>query len=164
MNRTDQQPATPTDGTSQDNVRYVAPGGFTRRVFNPLVALLTRAGVSISGSRVLTVVGRTSGQPRSVPVNVLTHDGHRYLVAPRGNTEWVRNLRAAQGRASIRSGRRAETIHTTEVADGDKTPVLRAYLDRWGWEVGQFFDDLDASSSDEALAEAAPGFPVFRIG
>lgn len=162
MNDTTTPQTTTTGGSTADD-RYVAPGRFTRRVFNPLVGLLTRAGISISGSRVLTVVGRTSGEPRSVPVNVLSHDGDRYLVAPRGNTEWVRNLRAAQGRATIRSGRRTEEIRTTEVDDADKVPVLRSYLDRWGWEVGQFFENLDASSTDEDLASAAPGFPVFRI-
>lgn len=149
-----------SDGSAS---RYVAPGGFTRRVFNPLVALLTRAGVSLFGSRVLTVAGRRSGEPRSVPVNLLTHGGDRYLVAPRGNTQWVRNIRAAGGHASLRRGRRSEEIVAVELDDADKTPVLRAYLDRWGWEVGQFFDDIDAESTDDELAAAAPGFPVFRV-
>ena len=72
---------------------YRRPGWFTRNVFNPRVAVATRAGLSIWGSRILQVRGRTSGQVRETPVNLLTFDGQRYLVAPRGVTEWVRNLR-----------------------------------------------------------------------
>ena len=65
---------------------YRAPGWFTRNVFNRLVAFLTRQGISVLGSRVLAVKGRTSGQWRTTPVNPLTHDGRRYLVAARGET------------------------------------------------------------------------------
>ncbi len=142
--------------------RYVAPGWFTRRVFNPSVAFLTRSGLSVAGSRVLTVTGRTTGEPRSTVLNVLTLGGERYLVAPRGHTAWVRNLRAA-GTGTLRVGRRVEPIAAIELADEEKAPVLRAYLDRWGWEVGAFFDDLDRDSDDEALLAAASGFPVFRV-
>jgi deazaflavin-dependent oxidoreductase (nitroreductase family) len=138
------------------------PGWFTRRVFNPTVARLTRLGFSIAGSRVLEVRGRKSGQPRRTPVNLLTLDGERYLVAPRGRTQWVRNLQVA-GEGELRVGRRVETFTATEVADADKGPVLRAYLDRWGWEVGRFFDDLSKDSDDAAVAAVAPDFPVFRI-
>ena len=74
---------------------YQRPGWFTSHVFNPVVAALTRAGISVWGSRVLEVRGRKSGEPRRNPVNLLTVDGKRYLVAPRGHTQWVRNLRAS---------------------------------------------------------------------
>ncbi|MGZ4607911.1 MAG: nitroreductase/quinone reductase family protein, partial [Blastococcus sp.] len=74
---------------------YRAPGWFTRNVFNRAVAFLTRHGVSIVGSRVLAVRGRTSGEWRTTPVNLLDHQGRRYLVSPRGEGQWVRNLRAA---------------------------------------------------------------------
>ena len=89
-------------------------------------------------------------------------DGERYLVAPRGRTQWVRNLQVA-GEGELRVGRRVETFPATEVADADKGPILRAYLDRWGWEVGRFFDDLSKDSDDAAVAAVAPDFPVFRI-
>ena len=82
----------PTDPTA----RYLEVGGFTDKVFNPLVAWLTRRGLSLWGSRVLEVRGRTTGAWRSNPVNLLTHDGVDYLVAPRGRTQWVRNLRVAR--------------------------------------------------------------------
>jgi deazaflavin-dependent oxidoreductase (nitroreductase family) len=141
--------------------RYIEPG---RRdhAFNRVVAMLTRAGVSVWGSRVLYVRGRTSGQWRSTPVNVLTHEGARYLVAPRGQTQWVRNLRAAGG-GELRLGRRVEPFTATELSTPDKAPVLRAYLKRWKFEVGMFFDGVGADASDAQLAAIATGYPVFRI-
>ena len=108
---------------------YRAPGWFTRNVFNQLVAFLTRQGISVRLA-VLAVKGRTSGQWRTTPVNLLTHDGRRYLVAARGETQWVRNLRAS-GTGELRVGRRAESFRGTELTDDEKVPVLRAYLKRW---------------------------------
>src|SRR5688500_5374 len=144
--------------------RYLAPDWFSRRIFNPAVARLTRWGISLKGSRILEVRGRTSGETRSTVVNLLTVDGVRYLVAPRGETQWVRNIRADEGRGTLRLGRHAEEFRATEVADDDKAPILRAYLQQWAWEVGRFFDGLTAKSPDADLATAAPGFPVFRVG
>jgi deazaflavin-dependent oxidoreductase (nitroreductase family) len=143
--------------------RYVAPDWFTRRVFNPLVAFSTRRGLSLKGTRILDVRGRRSGETRSTVVNLLTVDGTRYLVAPRGETDWVRNLRAAGGAAALRVGRRREEIAASEVGDAEKGPILRAYLQAWAWEVGKFFEGLSADSSDAELADAATKFPVFRL-
>jgi hypothetical protein len=143
--------------------RYVKPKSATH-VFNDAVARLARMGVSVYGSRILYVRGRTSGAWRSTPVNPMTLDGVRYLVAPRGNTQWVRNLRAADGNGELRLGRRVERFHATELADDSKPAVLRVYLKRWKWEVGAFFEaGISARSSDEALLRIAPGYPVFRI-
>src|SRR3954454_21860810 len=142
--------------------RYVRPGWFTRHIFNPAVAVLTRASVSVWGSRVLRVRGRKSGEWRSVPVNLLTHDGTQYLVAPRGETQWVRNLRVA-GNGELRVGRRTETFQAAEIADIDKIQILRSYLKRWKAEVGVFFDGVSAKSSDEELRRIAPDHPVIRI-
>jgi deazaflavin-dependent oxidoreductase (nitroreductase family) len=141
--------------------RYVRPGGGTQ-VFNRAVAGLTRLGVSVWGSRVLAVRGRKSGQWRTTPVNLLTFQGERYLVAPRGQTQWVRNLRAAGG-GELRLGRRAEPFTAMEVADADKPPILRAYLKRWKMEIGVFFQGAGPDAPEERLAEIAPGYPVFRI-
>src|SRR5215217_6363400 len=105
-------------------VRYLAPDAFTRRVFNPIVARLTRWGISVKGSRILEVRGRSSGTTRSTVVNLLTVDGVRYLVAPRGETQWVRNVRADGGRGVLRLGRRSEAITATELPDDAKRPVL----------------------------------------
>ena len=142
--------------------RYVKPDPFTKHVFNRVVAGLTVAGVSVWGSRVLVVRGRSSGQPRSTPVNLLTYDGRRYLVAPRGNTQWVRNLRVA-GEGELKVGRRTEHFTAVEVPDAAKVEILRAYLKRWKVEVGIFFGGVGAKSSAEDLERIAPNHPVFQL-
>ena len=141
---------------------YQAPDWFTRNVFNRAVAGLTRLGISVWGSRILEVRGRKTGEPRRVPVNVLHLEDERYLVAPRGHTQWVRNLRAA-GEAQLLLGRGRERIRTMEVADADKAAILRAYLQRWKWEVGQFFGGVGPEDPVEELQRIAPDHPVFRI-
>jgi deazaflavin-dependent oxidoreductase (nitroreductase family) len=143
-------------------VRYQRPDWFTKHIFNPLVAFLTRLGVSVAGSRVLEVPGRKSGEPRRTPVNLLSHDGQRYLVAPRGHTQWVRNLRVS-GSGRLLVGRRAEAFSAVEVADAEKSPILRAYLKRWKWEVGQFFGGVGPDSDESELLRIAPDHPVFRV-
>jgi deazaflavin-dependent oxidoreductase (nitroreductase family) len=141
---------------------YRRPDWFTKHVFNPLVARLTRLGLSVAGSRVLEVTGRKSGQPRRTPVNPLTLDGERYLVAPRGNTQWVRNLRAS-GSGRLLVGRRSETFTATELPAEEVEPILREYLRRWKWEVGQFFDGVGPDSPNEEIRRIAPDHPVFKI-
>jgi deazaflavin-dependent oxidoreductase (nitroreductase family) len=141
---------------------YRAPGAFDRKVMNPLVGLLTRLGISFWGSRVLEVRGRTSGEPRRNPVNPLPLGDDRYLVSPRGHTQWVRNLRAA-GEGHLLLGRGREHFTATELPDAEKEPILREYLRRWKWEVGQFFDGVGPDSPAAELARIAPDHPVFRI-
>ena len=141
---------------------YEQPGWFTNHVLNPAVAWLTRMGISIWGSRVLRVRGRNSGEWRRTPVNLLILDGRRYLVAPRGHTQWVRNMRAAGG-GELALGRRREAFGASEVADENKPPILRAYLKRWKAEVGVFFGCVGPDSSDEDLLHVAPDHPVFLI-
>jgi deazaflavin-dependent oxidoreductase (nitroreductase family) len=141
---------------------YNRPGPFTKHVFNRAVAGLTRLGVSVAGSRVLEVPGRKSGEPRRTPVNLMTFEGRRYLVAPRGHTQWVRNLRAS-GSGRLLVGRRAEDFTATELPDEDKPPLLRAYLKKWKWEVGQFFGGVGPDAPEEELRRIAPDHPVFRL-
>src|SRR3954454_66894 len=114
--------------------RYIQPGWFTRNIFNPLVRRFARWGVSYRGTRELAGVGRTSGQVRTTVVNLLDLEGRQYLVAPRGNTQWVRNVRAAgraelrlrprgRGRAAARPagrGRGAGRAHRRREASGDQ--------------------------------------------
>ncbi len=138
------------------------PGWFTSHVFNPCVALLTRMGISLFGSRVLEVRGRKSGEPRRTPVNLLSFQGARYLVAPRGDTQWARNLRAA-GEGRLLVGSRSEPFTAVELGDQDKPEILRAYLKRWKFEVGVFFDGVGPESSEQELLAAAPKHPVFRL-
>lgn len=141
---------------------YKPPDPFTRYLLNPLVAALTRLGIGVAGSRVLEVRGRKSGQWRSTPVNLLRLEGEEYLVAPRGHTQWVRNIRASGG-GRLRVGRRVQEIRVQELGDDVKVPVLRAYLKRWAWEVGMFFDGVSADSSETELRRVAPDHPVFRL-
>jgi deazaflavin-dependent oxidoreductase (nitroreductase family) len=142
--------------------RYLQPGWFTRNVFNRMVVAATRGGLSVWGSRILEVRGRTSGQIRQTPVNLLTYGGNRYLVAPRGVTQWVRNLRVA-GEGTLRLGRRSESFQATEIPDSEKVPVLRAYLKRWKMEVGVFFEGVGPDADDAELEGIAPNHPVFRV-
>ncbi len=142
--------------------RYVRPSWFTTHVFNRIVALLTQLGVSVYGSRVLAVRGRTSGEWRTVPINLLVHDHERYLVAPRGVTQWVRNIREG-GTGELRVGRRSEPIQVTELSDDEKPAVLRAYLRKWKIEVGAFFQGVGPDASEQELRRIAPDYPVFRI-
>jgi deazaflavin-dependent oxidoreductase (nitroreductase family) len=142
---------------------YRQPGWFTRNVMNRSVQRLTKWGISVWGSRELQVRGRRSGEIRTVPVNLLSHGGHDYLVAPRGQTQWVRNLRAA-GEGAVRVGRHRRAFHPTEIADDDKVEILRAYLRRWKLEVGVFFDGVDADSPDDEVRAIAPKHPVFLVG
>ena len=152
--------------TANPASRYVIPTTMTGRLLgnltNSTVAALTRRGISVWGSRMLYVRGRTSGQWRSTPVNVLTYEGRSYLVAPRGHTQWVRNLRAAGG-GELKVGRKVERFTATELVDEQKPGVLRAYLKRWKMEVGVFFDGVGADAPDSTLLRIAPGYPVFLI-
>ena len=142
---------------------FQQPDWFTRRVFNPLVAWLTRRGLSLAGSSVLRVRGRHSGEWRETPVNPLELDGQRYLVAARGETQWVRNMRAAGG-GELRVGRRREPFSAVELRDdAAKPPILRAYLRRWKWEVGAFFGGVGPDSPDPELIAEGRRHPVFRI-
>ena len=141
---------------------YREPGWFTKNIFNRLVSGLTKAGISVWGSRTLSVRGRTSGEWRSNPVNLLTFNGQDYLVAPRGQTQWVRNLRVAKS-GELRVGSRVEPFTSVELGDDDKPDVLRAYLKRWKMEVGVFFDGVSADSPGAEVARIAPDRPVFEI-
>ncbi|GAA2676082.1 nitroreductase family deazaflavin-dependent oxidoreductase [Actinoplanes palleronii] len=142
-------------------MRYLAPKRATN-AFNDFARWLTARGISLMGSRVLEVRGRKSGEVRATVVNVFTHEGERYLLAPRGHTQWVRNLRVA-GEGELRLGRRRQHFTPVEIADADKPELIRLYLRKWAWETGAFFDGLKADSPAADIADAAPGFPVFRI-
>lgn len=140
---------------------YHAPGGFTRYFLNPQVALLNKLGISMNGARTLAVKGRKSGQWRTTPVNLLVHDGHRYLVAPHGETQWVRNLRVA-GTGELRLGRRAEGFRIRELGNDEKVNVLRAYLKKWR-QTAMFFDGTGPGASDDKIRAVATQRPVFEV-
>jgi deazaflavin-dependent oxidoreductase (nitroreductase family) len=150
------------DVVSDPNRRYLEPDWFTRNILNPTVEALTRVGVSFWGSRILEVRGRKSGEWRSVPVNLLTFEGADYLVAPRGETQWVRNMRVAGG-GRLRVGTRITEFEAKELVDEEKPEILRPYLERWKWEVGQFFEGVGPDASEDELTAIAANHPVFRI-
>ena len=140
---------------------YRRPGWFVSTVFNRLIKGANRLGVSPAGAQTLAVRGRKSGEIRTNPVNPFEIDGRTYLLAPRGTTQWVRNLRAA-GVGEIREGRRARRFRAAEVADADKLPLLRLYLDRWALEAKDFLE-VEADAPDERLREIAPRHPAFVL-
>jgi deazaflavin-dependent oxidoreductase (nitroreductase family) len=146
---------------AESQPRYLEP---TRpaQIFNATVGRLTSMGISVYGSRVLAVRGRKSGEWRTTPVNPLTIDGQRYLVSPRGNTQWVRNMRAAGG-GELRIGRRVEKFTATELPVEERPAVLRAYLKKWKFEVGVFFQGVGPDAPEEKMLAIAPDHPVFRI-
>ena len=147
----------------EQSVHYRKPGMLTRRLMNPFVVVMMRAGVSVWGSRILEVPGRTSGIPRRTPVNLLELGGRRYLVSPRGEGQWVRNVRANAGRLVLLLGRRREELSADELSDSEKSPVLRAYLRKWKMEVGVFFDGVTADSEEADLQRIASSHPVFVL-
>jgi len=126
---------------------YIRPPFFVRRVFNPLAM---RFG--IGGSAALTVPGRRTGRPHTVPVIPVTLDGAEYIVSPRGETQWARNLRAA-GRGELRRGAAKRSFRATEVGVDECPPILAAYQAKAGRAVASFF---------RALPDPAD-HPVFRI-
>ncbi|MEU9039438.1 nitroreductase family deazaflavin-dependent oxidoreductase [Streptomyces sp. NPDC048352] len=141
---------------------YAQAGRFAVR-FNALFGKLARLGVSLAGTAELSVRGRTSGQMQRIPVNPHTFGGDQYLVSARGHSQWVRNMRAAGG-GELRVGRKVRTFTAVELTDpAQKAAVLRAYLEKWGWEVNRFFQGVTAQSTDAELRAAAGDHPVFRI-
>jgi deazaflavin-dependent oxidoreductase (nitroreductase family) len=148
-------PATPT--------HYRRPGWVTRKVINPSLHLLLRLGISVWRARVLEHRGRRSGLPRRTPVNLLTVGHDQYLVAPRGETEWVRNVRAADGDLTLVLGRHREHRTAVEVPVAERTEILRDYLRHWRFEVGMFFEGVGPDSTDAELAAIAGRHPVFVL-
>ncbi len=146
-----------------DDPHYRRPGWLTRNVLNRATAAATSLGIDVAGARVLEARGRKSGQPRSTPVNLLHHGGSEYLVAARGETEWVRNVRADGGRLVLRLGRRRRPYVASELFGDDALPVLQAYVARWRWEVGAFFEGVGPGASDDAWRAELVRHPVFEL-
>lgn len=141
--------------------RYEEPN-HAARAANAAIRWLAEMGISIAGTRALRVRGRKSGKQRGVVINLLTVDGVDYLVSPRGNTQWARNVRAA-GVVEMGPRWRSERLRVSEVDDAAKPEVLRRYLARWYWQVKGYVAGLTPESSDEQLRAAAPSIPVFVL-
>ena len=141
--------------------RYEEPNRAARAA-NTVIRWLAELGISIAGTRALRVRGRKTGEERGVVINLLTVDGVDYLVSPRGNTQWARNVRAA-GVVEMGPRWRRERARVSEVDDDAKPELLRRYLAKWYWQVKGYVAGLTPESSDEQLRAAAPSIPVFVL-
>ncbi|MFJ9928953.1 nitroreductase family deazaflavin-dependent oxidoreductase [Streptomyces misionensis] len=147
---------------SSSSSPYYLKGSPMNVRLNGVIGWLARHGLSLAGTAEMSVRGRKSGRMQRIPVNPHPCDGGQYLVSARGHSQWVRNMRAAGG-GELRVGRTVRTFTAVELPDAEKLPILRTYLEKWGWEVNQYFDGVTARSSDEELVACAPDHPVFRI-
>lgn len=143
-------------------MHYQRPPWFNRNIQDPVVRAAMRIGISVWGSRTLRVRGRKSGEWRSTPVNLLKIGGTQYLVSPRGQTHWVRNIRISR-EGELLLGGKVQPFRAVELADDQKIHVLRDYLKRWKFEVGVFFGGVGPDSTDAELRRIAPDHPVFRV-
>ena len=148
--------------TAHTPERYIAPTTRLEIGVNKLMGRLARLGFAPKGCYDLQVPGRTTGELRTTPVNVLDLDGARYLVAARGRTQWVRNVRAG-GAVTLRRGRHSEPVALVELPDERKPELIREYLTRWAWQVSAFDEGLQPDSTDAEILAAAPGMPVFEV-
>src|SRR5213083_2868532 len=145
---------------SEERVPFDAPSP-VERVFSRLFGVLVGLGLGLPHNYLLEVRGRRSGRRYSTPVDVLTHDGRRFLVAGRGETQWVRNARVS-GEVTLRKGMRGEACRLRALADAEKPEVLKAYLDRFKMTVQRYFP-IPAGSPVERFAPVAAGYPVFEL-
>ena len=134
---------------------------FADRMENALITMLLRAGLKMGTTSLLTVRGRKSGQPHTVTVVLVEQDGERWLVAPYGVVQWVRNIRAA-GTATLTRGRRSEIISVTELPVQEAAPILKEYLLHVSGGVRSYFE-ARRDSPLEAFEREAPRHPVFQI-
>jgi deazaflavin-dependent oxidoreductase (nitroreductase family) len=151
-----------SDSTQQYVTPAAVPERPASRFLNSLVAGFTKAGISVLGSRMLYVRGRATGQWDATAVNLFSHQGDKYLLAPHRHAQWVRNLRAA-GSGELHLGKRVEKFIATEVSDLDKPEILRAYMRRWRNEAGMFFHAACPDDTDADLLECGRQYPVFRV-
>jgi deazaflavin-dependent oxidoreductase (nitroreductase family) len=142
------------------SARYSRPGTAERLLGQALVALL-RAGIVRGHFYVLEVRGRKSGRVLALPVDPLDFDGKRYLVCARGDSNWVKNARAA-GEVVLARARRRQRFAVREVAAGNRPPILKAYLDRYAREVQRFFP-VPRGSPETSFEGFAVRYPVFEL-
>ena len=143
------------------STRYEQPNRAARAA-NATIRWLAEMGISIAGTRALRVRGRKTGKQRAVVINLLTVDGVEYLVSPRGNTQWARNVKAA-GVVEVGPRWRRQRARVSEVDDAAKPELLRRYLARWYWQVKDYVAGLTPDSSDEQFRAVAPTIPVFAL-
>ena len=144
----------------QSSRSFVKPN-LVEHLFNSAVGLLVRVGLGPSHMRVLEVRGRKSGTVHSLPVDLLDQGGALFLVAPRGRAQWVRNAEAC-GEVTLRRGKQSTRYRLRPLADAEKPPILKAYLDRFHREVQRFFP-VRAGSSVEQFIALSGRYPAFEL-
>ncbi|MBA2775707.1 MAG: hypothetical protein H0U31_03125 [Chloroflexia bacterium] len=141
---------------------YQKPPFFLTKVANPTMMKRVKLfGMDKTGVEILTIKGRRSGNPGSVPVNPLEFEGKTFPVCSRGETEWVRNLCAAGTGTLEKEGKRT-VFSVTETLNAEKPPILKDYLRRWEKDAGSYFG-LGAGATLEQLAEVASKHLVIEI-
>jgi len=131
------------------------------RIFNRVFGFLVGLGLGFKYNYLLQVRGRKSGKIYSTPIDLLELDGKKFLVAPRGLTQWVRNAEAA-GEVTLKKGAARKPYGLRALTDAEKPEILKAYLDRFRKEVQGYFP-IPADSPAEAFRELASGYPAFEL-
>jgi len=131
------------------------------RAFNRVFGFLVGLGIGFSHSYLLEVRGRKSGKIYSTPINLLEFGGKRFLVAPRGRTQWVRNAEAA-GEITLKRGGSRRNYRLIPIAEAEKPEILKAYLDNFKREVQRYFP-VAAGSPVQAFALVAQNYPAFEL-
>ncbi len=139
---------------------FLQPSSF-ERLFNRLFGYLVGWGIGLSHNYLVQVQGRKSGRIYSTPVNILDYNGKRLLVAPRGETQWVRNARVS-GQVWLKRGRVRQRFKLRTVDEREKPEILREYLNRYKVTVQRYFS-VPAGSPPEAFSGIAPQYPVFEL-
>ena len=133
----------------------------TERVFNRIFGFLVGLGLGFSHNYLLQVRGRKSGKIYSTPIDLLERDGKRFLVAPRGRTQWVRNAEAA-GEVTLKKGSKRERFRLRALSDQEKPEILKAYLDQFKREVQRYFP-VPAGSPVESFRQLVESYPAFEL-
>jgi deazaflavin-dependent oxidoreductase (nitroreductase family) len=131
------------------------------KIFNRTFGFLVGLGLGPAHIYLLQVRGRKSGKLFSTPVDLLELQGKRYLVAPRGRTQWVRNAEAA-GEITLNKGRTSQKFHLRPIQDLEKLQILKAYLDNFKREVQRYFP-IPAGSPPEQFAAISESYPAFEL-
>ena len=131
------------------------------KIFNRIFGFFVGLGLGFSHNYLLEVRGRKTGKLHSTPVDLLELNGKRYLVAPRGRTQWVRNAEAA-GEVTLKKGSTRRRFRLSPISDAEKPPILKAYLDTFKREVQTYFP-VPAGSPPDSFAAIAQNYPVFEL-
>ena len=144
----------------QSSIEFMRPSSLDR-IVNRVFGFLVKIGFGLAHNFLLEVQGRKSGRVYATPVNVLTHENKRYLVAPRGDTQWVRNVVVSQ-KATLVRGAKRENVRMRAIADDAKPEILKAYVDRYRLTVQRYFP-IPAGSPLKDFEPLVGRYPVFEI-